>query len=142
MYRIGIPACWKISKTILIYKKGSTDLPSNFRPITLLPTMYKIYSGILSSRIIKVAVSNEWISSQQKGFLPGLKGIQEHTFLLESAITEAKKRHDDLHIVWLDLANAFGSLPHSTLNKLFESLPLPAHTSTILKDMYTNTICE
>ena len=48
----------------------------------------------------------------------------------------------DLHIVWLDLANAFGSLPHSTLNKLFESLPLPAHTSTILKDMYTNTICE
>ena len=45
-------------------------------------------------------------------------------------------------IVWLDLANAFGSLPHSTLNKLFESLPLPDHTSTILKDMYTNTICE
>ena len=104
--------------------------------------MYKIYSGILSNRIIKVAVSNEWISSQQKGFLPGLKGIQEHTFLLESAITEAKKRHDDLHIIWLDLANAFGSLPHSTLNKLFESLPLPVHTSAILKDMYTNTICE
>ena len=71
-----------------------------------------------------------------------MKGIQEHTFLLELAITEAKKRHDYLHIVWLDLANAFGSLPHSTLNKLFESLPLPAHTSTIFKDMYTNTICE
>ena len=104
VHRIGIPACWKISKTILIHKKGSTDLPFNFRPISLLPTMYKIYSGILSNRIIKVAVSNEWISSQQKGFLPGLKGIQEHTFLLESAITEAKKRHDDLHIVWLDLA--------------------------------------
>ena len=104
--------------------------------------MYKIYSGILSNRIIKVAVSNEWISSQQKSFLPGLKGIQEHTFLLESAITEAMKRHDDLHIVWLDFANAFGSLPHSTLNKLFESLPLPAHTSTIFKDMYTNIICE
>ena len=50
--------------------------------------------------------------------------------------------YDDLHIVWLDLANAFGSLPHLTLNKLFESLPLHAHTSTILKDMYTNTICE
>ena len=31
---------------------------------------------------------------------------------------------------------------YTTLNKLFESLPLPAHTSTILKDMYTNTICE
>ena len=49
-----------------------------------------------------------------------MKGIQEYTFLLESAITEAKKRHADLHIVWLDLPNAFGSLPHSKLNKLFE----------------------
>ena len=87
-------------------------------------------------------MSNESISSQQKSFLPGLKRIQEHTFLLESAFTEAKKRHDDLHIVWLDLANAFGSLPHTTLNKFFESLPLPAHTSIILKDMYTNKICE
>ena len=71
-----------------------------------------------------------------------MKGIQENTFLIESAITEAKKRHYGLHIVWLDLANAFGSLSHSTLNKLFESLPLPAHTSTILKNMYTNTIYE
>ena len=52
VHRIGIPACWKISKTILIHKKGSTDLPSNFRHISLLPTMYKIYSGILSNRII------------------------------------------------------------------------------------------
>ena len=69
-------------------------------------------------------------------------GIQEHTFLLESAITEAKKRHDDLHIVWLDLANAFGSIPQPTLNKLFKSLPLPAHTSIILKDMYTKSIYE
>ena len=118
------------------------DLPSNFRPISLLRTMYKIYSGILSSRIINVTMSKEWISFQQKGFLSGLKGIQEHTFLLESAITEAKKRHDDLHILWLDVANTFGSLPHSTLHKLFESLTLPAHTSTILKYMYTNTIYE
>ena len=50
--------------------------------------------------------------------------------------------HDDLYIVWFDLANAFGSLSHSILNKLFESLPLPAHTSTILKDIliqYVNT---
>ena len=67
---IGIPACWKTSKTIIIHKKGRTDLPSNFRPISLLPTMYKIYSGILSNRIIKVAVSNEWISSQQQSFYP------------------------------------------------------------------------
>ena len=54
---IVIPACWKISKTIHINKKGRTDLPSNIRPIGLLPTMYNIYSGILSNRIIKVAVS-------------------------------------------------------------------------------------
>ena len=50
--------------------------------------------------------------------------------------------YDDLHIVWLGFANEFGSLSHSIMNKLFETFHLPAHTSTILKDMYTNKICE
>ena len=30
-----IPECWKRSATILIYKKGDTSDPGNFRPITL-----------------------------------------------------------------------------------------------------------
>lgn len=38
-----IPKCWKRGATILIYKKGDTNDPSNFRPITLQPVWYKSF---------------------------------------------------------------------------------------------------
>ena len=142
VHRLGIPASWKTSKTILIHKKGPTDIPSNFRPICLLSTMYKLYSGILSKKIINIATSNNWISKQQKGFLPGIKGIQEHTFTLETAILEAKKHRANLYLVWLDLTNAFGSIPHSILFNLFDSLPIPDKLNWILKDIYSDSATD
>ncbi len=88
MWELGIPEIWKISKTIPIFKKGDTADYSNFRPISLLPTTYKIFSGILSQRLTTVAVDLEWISPEQKGFLPGIHGIQEHTELLQTVKEE------------------------------------------------------
>ncbi|KZS20345.1 Uncharacterized protein APZ42_012997 [Daphnia magna] len=39
-----IPACWKTSRTVPIYKNGNSSDYGNFRPTSLLPTMYKIFS--------------------------------------------------------------------------------------------------
>ena len=44
-----------------------------------------------------------------------------------------------MFINWLDLINAFGSIPHSKLFQLFDSLPIPLELRLILKDIYTNT---
>ena len=35
--------------TILIYKKGNTDDPANFRPVTLQPVFYKILASVIWS---------------------------------------------------------------------------------------------
>ena len=142
VWKWGIPACWKTSRTIPIYKKGDAGDYGNFRPISLLPTMYKIFSGVLASRIMNVAISHGWMSAEQKGFLPGVRGIQEHTHILHTSIEEAKHSRRDLTIVWLDLCNAFGSIPHDVLNTLFASLPLPDELRGILHDIYANNIQE
>ena len=90
VWRLGIPKQWKESKTISIHKKGSSKDLANFRPISLLPTTYKIFSAIVSQRLARVAVGKGWISPSQKAFLPGIQGIQEHTQLLQTVIEEAK----------------------------------------------------
>lgn len=46
-----VPKCWKRAMTILIFKKGDTSDPVNFRPITLQPIMYKILSAIYRDRL-------------------------------------------------------------------------------------------
>jgi hypothetical protein len=66
VWSLGIPACWKTSRTVPIFKKGDPSDNGNFRPISLLPTMYKIFSGILSSRIMATTTRLGWISPEQK----------------------------------------------------------------------------
>ena len=92
VWRIGIPEMWKSSSTISIFNKGDTTDLSNFRPISLLPTMYKIFSGALSQRITSVATDLGWLSPEQKGFLPVVNGVLEHTQLLQTVVEFAKEK--------------------------------------------------
>ena len=98
--------------------------------------MYKLFSGVLSQRITK-ASGDEWMSPEQKGFLPGVNGIQEHTQLLRTVVEDAKANRTDMAMAFLDLRNAFGSNPHGILEELFSSLPIPSQLRKIIKDIYT-----
>ena len=57
---------WKKSIIAHIYKEGDKTDCSNYRGISLLPTMYKIVSTILLSRLISYA--EEIIGDHQCGF--------------------------------------------------------------------------
>ena len=57
VWRISIPSIWTLARTVPIYKKVDTRDYSNFRPISLLLTIYKIITGILSQRLTSVAVT-------------------------------------------------------------------------------------
>jgi hypothetical protein len=65
-------------------------------------------------------------------------GIQKHTILLECAIEEARSQKWSLTICLLDLANAFGSIPHAFLDQLFSSLPIPVALRNILSYIHQN----
>ena len=142
VWQIGIPDAWRRSRTVPIFKKGDPSDFSNFRPISLLSTLYKIFSGIISQRITSTAVELDWLSPGQKGFLPGVHGIQEHTQLLQTAVEETTSKRKCMSMAWLDLCNAFGSVPHAVLFELFHSLPLPNDLKRMLSDIYTGNIMD
>src|SRR6218665_496925 len=55
--------------TILVYKKGETSDPANFRPITLQPVWCKIFTTILKNRVYSFLSDNDFIDKKiQKGF--------------------------------------------------------------------------
>ena len=137
VWSLGLPDSWKSSRTVPIYKKGDSGDLSNFRPISLLPTMYKLFSGVVSQRLTKASVELEWMSPEQKGFLPGVNGIQEHTQLLRTVVEDAKVNRSDMAMAFLDLRNAFGSIPHGILEELFSSLPIPSQLRKVIKDIYS-----
>ena len=133
-----IPAQWKRSNTILIYKKGDKKDPKNYRPISLQSTMYKIFAAVLARRFAIWAISHKKISSTQKGFLP-FEGCFEHGFLMHSAIEDSKRSHKDLRLLWLDLKNAFGSVPHHIMWDMMSRLSVPPSFIRICMSIYESS---
>eukprot|EP00973_Karenia_brevis_P057040 7934815-Karenia_brevis.AAC.1 len=45
------PEAWKKSLVTVLYKKGDCKVLDNYRPITLLPILYKLFTRVVYSRI-------------------------------------------------------------------------------------------
>ncbi|CAM5136513.1 unnamed protein product [Eretmochelys imbricata] len=126
--------------TVLIHKKGERDDPSNWRPISLCSTIYKLYASCLAARITDWSMCGCPISSAQKGFM-SCEGCYEHNFLLQTAIQEARRQ---CTVAWLDLINAFRSIPHHHIFATLGEFGMPETFIQILRDLYkdcTTTIC-
>jgi hypothetical protein len=61
-----IPVYWKDSIICPIYKKGDRMQCENYRPITLMNVVYKIFTTILSNRLSEIMESK--LGEYQAGF--------------------------------------------------------------------------
>ena len=58
--------------------------------------------------------------------------------MLQSIVKDARNNGKILSIAWLDLRNAFGSIPHEAINVTLTHMGLPMDLITLFKDLYTN----
>lgn len=64
-------------------------------------------------------LQNEYIDTTvQKGGIPKVPGCMEHTGVITQLIREARKGDGDQAVLWLGLANAYGSIPHKVVENL------------------------
>jgi hypothetical protein len=136
VHRLGtVPTDWGKSVTILLFKKGEKSDISNWRPISLSNTIAKLYSSVLANRLGRWAARNERISVAQKGFMP-VDGCCEHNFALQAAITDARRSRRHCCIAWLDLTNAFGSVPHETIFTCLQWAGLNEEAISVIRRLY------
>ena len=65
------PDKWAEGTLVPIPKKGNLNNSSNWRPITLLPTMGKIMERVVHGQLMDHLTENQLLSSKQFGFTPG-----------------------------------------------------------------------
>ena len=64
-----VPRGWSVGNLIPIYKqKGDPTDPANYRPITLLSCLGKLFTSILSNRLQLFTEKYDKISQNQAGF--------------------------------------------------------------------------
>ena len=77
------------------------------------------------------------------GGISGFSGCVEHTSALSQLIREARIRNGYLTLVWLDLANAYGSIPHPLISVALEHYHVPDQAQKLVKSYFwrhTSTI--
>lgn len=110
------PNSLKISKTIPIFKKGHRSNMSNYRPISLLPVISKIYEKAMYNRFKNYLDETSLIDNVQHGFRSGFSTITAATQYIESIIDSIDKKEQVIGIS-MDLSKAFDRVCHSTLLK-------------------------
>ena len=129
---------WTTAEGVYIPKEKNSAALGQFRPISLLNTDGKIFFGILAKRTMSFLLANGFIDdSVQKAGLPGTPGCTEHTTMIWEAIQTTKKDKSHLVVVWLDLANAFGSVPHKLIEYAMDLFWIPPEVIKIMMDYYS-----
>ena len=138
-----IPICWKRALTILIYKKGDSTDPGNFRPITLQPVMYKVLSSVVRNRLYSFMTKNHILdTSTQKGFIQHCDGVTEHTEMLSYILSESKRYQRSIAIAALDLKNAFGEINHNLIFQTLKDYKVDISIINLIKNIYTDYLLK
>ena len=122
---------------ILIDKKGSTDNPRSFRPITLETVILKILQSSLRNKVCQFLSSNGCIVTNfKKGFVKGISGTFEHKSHLAYVMNNARKDQRPLIVTLLDLHNTFEEVHHNLTDCVLEHHHVPEHIRKVVKNLY------
>ena len=109
-----IPNWMTNGRTSLIIKNPKhPEKESNYRPITCLPTTWKLLTSIISDQIYNFLDSNNLIPWQQKGNKRKSRGTKDQLLIDKLIMNMAKKKRRNLRMIWIDYKKAYDSVPHS-----------------------------
>jgi hypothetical protein len=110
-----IPPDWKVSYVTPIYKnKGSQASLDNYRPISVISPLAKIFESLLAIRIRNYFENEKLFNNAQFGFRQNRSCEQAVNTLME-LLTDAKEEKKYSIAVLLDLSKAFDTLDHELL---------------------------
>ena len=138
-FNLGVfPDCLKIAKVFPLHKSREKSIPSNFRPISLLPTIAKIFEKLLQGRIISFLVKFNLLSSSQFGFRAKRSTVDAVLFLIELLQQKLSEKSVMSVCTFLDLKKAFDTVDHTILLDKCCNIGLRGHVFNILKSYLTN----
>ena len=104
----------KIAKVLPLYKKGDSHLFDNYRPISLLPAVSKIFEKIVYKQLYTYFTKNNLIYNSQYGFRQ-LHSTELAALEFSDRITNNLNNGEIPIAIFLDLSKAFDTLDHQIL---------------------------
>ena len=126
-----MPDEWLEANVVLLYKKGPTHDPVNYRPIALLNTLYKIVATHAAKHLYEISSFYGLIHKTQFGGLPNRR-CPDHNFQLLAKYQNCPASCS----LYKDFKKAFNSVPHGSLFKTLEHYRLPSPLICLIRGLY------
>lgn len=116
-----VPLAWLRGIIVPIHKDGDKNAPQNYRPITLLSIVGKVYTSILLQRLQSWSEAHDIIVEEQGGFRPH-RGCPEQLFALTEMIKIRRMQGKRTFTAFIDIKKAYDTVWHAGLKrKLLEA---------------------
>ena len=130
------PRQWTTNKIVPIPKKGSRTEMNNYRGISLMSTMAKVYNRVLLNRI-RPAI-DRILRPNQAGFRPGRSTINQ-IHALRRILEAADDQQLELIVTFVDFKKAFDSINRSVMFAILRFYGIPAQVVDAIASMYTGS---
>ena len=132
------PSAWGKAMICTLYKGGDVNLPKNYRGISLLSVIGKLFTYILNARLVKWAEDENVYYEEQAGFRKGYS-TTDQIFNLSIMVNKyLSKKKGRMYVAFIDFSCAFDSVPHLFLITQLLRRGVHGRILCVIKSMYNN----
>jgi hypothetical protein len=132
-----IPTQWKVARVKLLPKSEDTSTPGVMRPISMVNVEGRIFWSLYQKQMAEYFIGNGYIDLRvQKGFLEKMAGCIEHATINWEVLKDAKDKRRQIVGIFLDLANAYGSVSHNMIQFALAWYHVPKEMAELLFNYY------
>lgn len=114
-----VPNMWKEAHVTAVFKKGDASLPSNYRPISLLNTVEKVFERLIFKHVYNHLRDNRFLTPVQSGFVPGDSTVNQLVSIYDT-FCKALDNGLEVRVVFFDISKAFDKVWHQGLLRKIE----------------------
>jgi len=128
---------WKIGKITPIPKIDDAETPDQYRPVTVLPVLSKVYERLIAKQVCSYVEENNIYKSTMSGFR---KNHSTTTLLMKMRddILKAMNRGEVTLAVFLDYSKAFDTVDYKVLLSKLRKLGFSRKATTWMLSYLTN----
>ena len=127
---------WMVTgKTLLCVKElEKGNAVANFRPITRLPLLWKLLTGILAEELYEHLEQANILPQEQKGCRKGSRGTKDQLLIDKMIVKNSKKCLTSLAVAWIDHRKAYDMVPHSWIEKCMNMFGVAVNVRSFISE--------
>ncbi len=133
------PTEWSLGSITPIFKNKGNELdPQNYRPITLISCVGKLFSVVLNERLKLFLEENDVVDENQGAFISD-SSTTTHLFALHCLVELSKHQKQPLYCAFIDLKAAYDNVWRQGLFEKLAKTKINGKFFEVIQSMYSKT---